>query len=225
MNNYKELFISTFSLTSPEIEAYEKYKEHLEKMSQVMNLTTIKGDDIYIKHFYDSLLLYKVNPNIDSLMDVGTGAGFPGVVYAIKNPDAEVLLVEPIKKRCLFLQDVEALLSLKNTKIYNARIEDLKEKVNFATSRAVAKINILLELIIPRLNVGGVFYCLKSGTYQDELKEAQNAINELSVEVEHIYRFSLPAGLGERVIIAFKKQKETKNIYPRKYANIVKKPL
>ena len=225
MNNYRDLLIGDFALTNEEIASFDLYKEHLEKMSQVMNLTTIKGDDIYIKHFYDSLFLYKVNPTIDSLMDIGTGAGFPGVVYAIKNPKTKVLLVEPIKKRCQFLSEIETLLNLKNTVIINERSENITQMVNYATCRAVAKINILLELIIPRLNVGGIFYCLKSGTYLTELNEAKNALKELSVEVEHIYRFSLPDNLGERVIIAFKKQQETKKIYPRKYANIVKKPL
>lgn len=217
--------INDFLLTESEIQKFKMYKEFLEEKNKVMNLTSITGDDIYIKHFYDSLLLYRVNPNMDTLLDIGTGAGFPGVPYAIKNNNTQVILVEPIKKRCLFLEELTTKLNLNNTTILNERSENLKLKASYATCRAVSKINILLELIIPHLNVDGIFYCLKSANYQEELHDASNALKQLDTQVEHIYRFSLPNNMGERVVIAFKKVKETNKLYPRPYANITKKPL
>ena len=217
--------INDFQLNDVQINKFNIYKEYLEEKNKVMNLTSITGKDIYIKHFYDSLLLFNINPNIDELMDVGTGAGFPGVPYAIVNDNTKVLLVEPIKKRCIFLEELTSKLELNNTEIINERAENLTQKVNYATCRAVSKLNILLELIIPRLNINGIFYALKGSNYKEELDESFNALKVLGAEIEHIYHFSLPNNMGERVIISFKKIKETDKKYPRRYQNIVKKPL
>lgn len=220
-----EKYLEEFNLSIEQLEKFNIYKDLLIEANQKMNLTTITNiDEIYIKHFYDSLLLYKINPQIDNLYDIGTGAGFPGMPYAIVS-NQKVVLVEATKKRCDFLKEVKDKLLLKNVTITNDRIENIKEKYSYATARAVAKINILLELITPNLEVGGIFYALKGSNYNDELNEAQHALKELNVRVNNIYKFSLPNNLGERIIIEFKKISETPSKYPRRYANIVSKPL
>ena len=224
----KDKLIKDFSLTNQEIALFDKYAEFLQTQNQVMNLTSITDiDDIYIKHFYDSLLLYKVNPDMQELADVGSGAGFPGLVYAIKTKqnNPSISLIEPIKKRCNFLNQAKDLLQLDNVQVINQRIEDMHNSYMYMTSRAVAKINILLELIIPRLSVNGIFYCMKGANYLEELNDAQNALKILNTRIEHIYKFNLPNNLGERYIIAFKKIMDTPSIYPRRYAAMIKKPL
>ena len=138
----------------------------------------------------------------------------------------KITLLEPTTKRCKFLELVKDELSLSNVTIINDRAENLKNKFyRCATARAVAQVNVLLELIIPLLEVGGLFYCLKGSNYQEELVNAENAIKELNVEIKNIYHFELPFNQGKRVIVVFEKKKKTNPKYPRPYANIVKKPL
>jgi len=222
MNNY----LVEFNLSDEALDKLHIYANNLIETNKKINLTSIVDlDEIYIKHFYDSLLLYKVNSNITDLFDIGTGAGFPGVPYSIANPKAKVYLNESNTKKCSYLSTLRQVLNLNNIYIINERAELVKQTFNFVTSRAVAKINILLELAIPRLNVGGIFYCLKGTNYIQELDEAKNAIDKLNVKIEKINKFVLPNNLGERYIIEFKKIKETPNKYPRRYSNIVKNPL
>ena len=219
--------LGDFNLTDIQYDKYEKYYQILNEKNKVMNLTAITDyEGVFIKHFYDSLLLTNVTKEYDNLIDVGSGAGFPGLVLSIFDESKKITLLEPTTKRCKFLELVKDELNLSNVTIINDRAENLKNKFyRCATARAVAQVNVLLELIIPLLEVGGLFYCLKGSNYQEELVNAENAIKELNVEIKNIYHFELPFNQGKRVIVVFEKQKKTNPKYPRSYANIVKKPL
>ena len=219
--------LDDFNLTDIQYDKYEKYYQVLNEKNKVMNLTAITDyEGVFIKHFYDSLLLTNVTKEYDNLIDVGSGAGFPGLVLSIFDESKKITLLEPTTKRCKFLELVKDELNLSNVTIINDRAENLKNKFyRCATARAVAQVNVLLELIIPLLEVGGLFYCLKGSNYQEELVSAENAIKELNVEIKNIYHFELPFNQGKRVIVVFEKKKKTNPKYPRPYANIVKKPL
>lgn len=220
MNKYLEEF-SIEDYTN-----FDKYYELLVETNKVMNLTGItEYEEVYIKHFYDSLLLTKCNNNLDNIVDVGSGAGFPGMVLAIANPNLDITLLEPLGKRCRFLNTVKEELNLNNVKVVTGRAENCRDKYMYATARAVAPMNVLLELIIPILKLNGIFYCMKGDNYQEELDKSANAIKALDLVIDAIYHFDLPNGLGKRTIIAFKKVKETRKIYPRRYSVILKQPL
>lgn len=219
--------LDDFNINDSQYTKYEKYYKLLNEKNKVMNLTAITDyEGVFIKHFYDSLLLTKITKDYDNLIDVGSGAGFPGLVLSIFDETKKITLLEPTTKRCKFLEIVKEELNLLNVTVINERAENLKNKTyHVATARAVAQVNILLELIVPLLEVGGIFYCLKGSNYQEELTNAENAIKELNVEIKNIYHYELPNSLGKRVIIVFEKMKKTNSKYPRPYANIVKKPL
>lgn len=218
--------LEDFNIDKNTYEQYDRYYNLLVETNKVMNLTSItEYNDVYIKHFYDSLLLTKCSDTLDNIIDVGSGAGFPGMVLAISNPNLNITLLEPTKKRANFLEKVKQDLNLVNVKVISERAENIKGSYNFATARAVAPLNILVELIAPLLAINGTFYCLKGSSYLDELEMASNAIKELNLKVEHIYHFDLPNDLGKRVIIEFKKTKQHNSKYPRQYAKIIKQPL
>lgn len=221
--------LNEFNLNESKLNQFEQYKNLLQEWSKKMNLTSITEDtEVYIKHFYDSLALEKyLNKNIH-LADVGTGAGFPGLPIKIAREDLIVDLIEPTTKRCTFLSQVVNDLKLENVNIINKRSEDLpdkKEMYDAITSRAVASLNILLELSIPLLKVGGKMYALKGSSFNEEIKESKNALKELKCKVTNIYEFDLPLDLGHRAIIEIEKYAETSKKYPRVYAKIKKQPL
>lgn len=218
-----------FNLNETMLNQFEEYKNLLQEWSKKMNLTSITEDtEVYIKHFYDSLVLEKYLDKNLHLADVGTGAGFPGVPLKIAREDLIVDLIEPTTKRCTFLTQVVNDLKLENVNIINKRSEDLTDKLatyDAITSRAVASLNILLELSIPLLKVGGKMYALKGSSFDEEIKEATNAFKELKCQVTNIYEFDLPLNLGHRAIIEIKKMATTPKKYPRVYAKIKKQPL
>lgn len=208
------------------------YYEMLYETSKVMNLTTIvELEEVYIKHFYDSLLMSKiVDLTSDiTLADIGTGAGFPGLVLKIVYPNLKVTLIEPIAKRCKFLQSVIDKLQLKDIYVVNERAENAvkiyRESFDIVTARAVAALNILSEICVPFVKVNGLFVALKGSSYQEEIDNACNAIGKLKVKLVKKQLFELPLNLGERAILLYKKIENTPNIYPRLYAKIKKNPL
>ena len=218
-----------FNLNETMLNQFEEYKNLLQEWSKKMNLTSITEDtEVYIKHFYDSLVLEKYLDKNLHLADVGTGAGFPGVPLKIAREDLIVDLIEPTTKRCTFLTQVVNDLKLENVNIINKRSEDLTDKLaiyDAITSRAVASLNILLELSIPLLKVKGKMYALKGISFKEELDEAKHALKELNCKVTNIYEFDLPLNLGHRAIIEIKKMATTPKKYPRVYAKIKKQPL
>lgn len=229
----ERLLIETFEIKEQSVlDSLYIYYEMLYETSKVMNLTTIvELEEAYIKHFYDSLLMSKV---VDltkelKLADIGTGAGFPGLVIKIVYPNLKVTLIEPIGKRCKFLQSVIDRLELKDIYVINERAEDAvkkyRESFDIVTARAVASLNILSEICVPFVKINGLFIALKGSSYQEEIDNACRAIGKLKVKLTKKVLLELPLKLGERSILVYKKTESTPNIYPRLYAKIKKNPL
>lgn len=209
---------------------FEKYYELLIQWSKIMNLTSILDEKgIYLKHFYDSLALSKVYQfNDERLVDIGSGAGFPGIPLKICFPNLKVTLVEPTLKRVRFLEEVINSLCLKDIICLSKRAEeltDLKETFDVVTSRAVASLPVLLELSIPLLKIDGYMLAMKGSNFEEELKKASHVLEVLGCVVEEIISFDLPANVGSRTIIKIKKQKKTDSKYPRSFAQIKRNSL
>lgn len=224
----EELKKLNIELTKKQEQQLEKYYELLIEENKKTNLTRItQKDEVYLKHFYDSLTITKVidlNQNL-SLIDIGTGAGFPGLVLKIVFPTLNITLLDSLNKRIEFLNKVIKELNLKNIKTVNSRIEDYqKETFDIVTSRAVAKTNILLELSCKLPKTNGYFIFLKANI-EEELKESQNAIKELNLTIEKKEIFNLPIENSQRTILKIKKISPIPTKYPRNFAKIKKKPL
>ncbi len=228
MKTNLDFFYEKYDLTDKQKKQYDLYYKLIKEYNKVMNLTGIDDEfGVYLKHYYDSLLISDLIKDKDLVIgDIGSGAGFPGIVLAIYFPNNSFDLIEPIKKRCNFLSEVVKELGLENVNILNKRAEDLeKEKYDIITSRAVAKLNILLELSIPLLKCEGLFIPLKGSKGNEEIIEAKNALKELNSSVEKIFEEVLPFEESLRVNIVIKKLKKTNSIYPRNFGQIRKKPL
>lgn len=222
-------YLKEFNLDEQQLLLFNTYMILLQEWSKKMNLTSITEEkEVYIKHFYDSLVLSKFVNNNELVADIGSGAGFPGIPLKIASENLSIDLIEPTTKRCVFLTEVINNLKLKNIEVINKRSEELlekKETYDVVTSRAVAALNILLELSTPLLKVKGRMYALKGASFKEEISEAEKALKELNCKVTNIYEFDLPGDLGHRVIIEITKMKETPKKYPRVYAKIKKQPL
>lgn len=211
-----------------QISQFELYLALLQEWNQKMNLTAItEEEEVWEKHFYDSVVPF-LYTDFKNLADVGSGAGFPGIPLAILFPNRQFTLIEPLAKRCRFLEEVKKQLHLDNVTIVNERAEDfVKEhrgQFDAVSARAVARLSILLELCIPLLKDNGVFIALKGAAGLDELKKAAPAMKTLHVKEKSIEQFSLGSE-GERTIITFVKTAPTPAKYPRSYSLIKKKPL
>jgi 16S rRNA (guanine527-N7)-methyltransferase len=199
-----------------------------------MNLTTItKYEEVLVKHFLDSLALFSEKPSLakHTLMDMGTGAGFPGIPLKIVYPDIKVTLVDSLNKRIIFLKEVIRVLELEDIVIIHSRAEELarkeeyREQYDIVVSRAVAKTVSLAEFCIPYVKVGGYFIPYKSGNILEELEEAQHAIKTLGGKYEDIVNFTVPSSDMQRSLIYIKKVKNTPKLYPRAGGKPLKTPL
>lgn len=223
--NLKEL---NLELTFKQKELFEKYYEFLIQENKRYNLTAIKDkEEVYYKHFYDSLTLVKTNLIKEdvSLCDIGSGAGFPGVPLKILFPNLKVTIVESQTKKTEFLKKLIKLLELENVEIINKRAEEYAHKKYFdiVTARAVADLSILNELCIPLVKKGGYFIAMK-GSYEEELEKSLKGINILGGKFINVVSFDLPKAMGKRNLIVIKKEKMVKG-YPRMFSQIKKKPL
>lgn len=196
-----------------------------------INLTSITDEeDIIIKHFIDSLSINKYLSKNKNVMDVGTGAGFPGIPLKIFNEDIEFILVDSLNKRINFLEEVKKELNINKLELIHSRIEDLakdikyREKIDIVVSRAVANLSVLSEYMLPFVRVGGFGICMKGPNINDELESSKKAIKILGGKIEKVENLVLPGNL-ERNIIIIRKEKETPNAYPRKAGIPSKKPL
>ena len=228
INELKKLHIN---ITEKQLEQLELYKKLLIEKNKVMNLTALTLEkDIYLKHFYDSLTLIKAHDFKEDLniCDLGSGAGFPGIVLKIVFPSLKIVLVDALKKRVEFLNIVIKELNLKDIIAIHERAEiySHKEKENFdiVTSRAVAKINTLLELGAQLVKVNGYFTIMK-GEVAEELESSKKAISILGFKQEEVISFKLPFENSKRNIIKLKKICKTKNKYPRNFTKIKQSPL
>ena len=214
------------NLTQQQLTQLEEYYNLLIEWNEKINLTRItEKEDVYLKHFYDSLTLVKViDLNNDlSLCDVGTGAGFPGLVLKICFPNLKITLVDSLQKRINFLNEVITELNLKNIEAVHDRAEDYakkhREEYDIVTSRAVANLRVLSELTIPMVKVGGYFAPMKANV-DDEIIEAKDIINKLSGKLERKETFNLPIEESIRNILLIKKESKTNPVYPRRMDKI-----
>ena len=220
----------SINISEKQLNDLDTYYKMLIEYNTHTNLTRITEEkEVYLKHFYDSLTLVKaVNLNNQTLLDVGTGAGFPGLVLKIVFPNLKVVLLDSLNKRITFLNSVIEKLDLKNVTAVHERAEeyakDNKESFDIVTSRAVANLNMLSELCIPFVKPGGYFIPMKADA-KDEIKNAQNAIKTLGGVIKDIINFQLPNDTGIRTLIKIEKVSKTSEKYPRKFAEIKKKPL
>ena len=223
------LKISDIVLNEKQIENLIKYLDLLIETNKVMNLTAIREEEsILEKHFIDSLLLTKIiREDEKNIIDIGTGAGFPGLVLSIVYPDKNFLLVDSVKKKISFINTVIEKIGLKNVKTSTERAEELtkdnREKFDVALCRGVANLRIILEYLIPFLKVNGRFLPQKLNI--NELEESKNALKTLNSEIINIYNFKLPISRDERIILEIVKKSKTNKIYPRAVGIPSKKPL
>lgn len=231
----KEQFINELkkidiNITVDILSKLETYYKILVSENEKYNLTAITEESqVYLKHFYDSLCIVKII-DLDNqyLLDIGTGAGFPGLVLKIVFPNLKIDLLDSTNKKCQFLQMVINKLELKNINVINARAEEYakenREKYDIVTSRAVAPLKHLLEYSIPTLKINGNFISLKSNI-DEELKNINNYYKKLSLSNEEIVKYELPYELSLRTLYKVTKNKETPMIYPRMYSQIKKKEI
>jgi 16S rRNA (guanine527-N7)-methyltransferase len=229
-NGLKELKIE---LTDLQKQQFVDYYELLVEWNKVMNLTAItEFSEVVQKHFIDSLCIVKVlRPKNEKIIDIGTGAGFPGIPIKIAFPETEILLLDSLNKRIDFLNKVIEQLGLTNITALHGRAEDFgkekkyREKFHVCVSRAVAKLSTLSEYCIPYVINGGHFISFKSGKVQDEVSMSENAIKLLGAKIECTKKFVLPYSTIERMLINIIKIQSTSLLYPRHTGKPAKEPL
>ncbi len=219
-------------LNEKQIEQFYIYMNLLLEWNEKINLTAITDpDEIILKHFIDSITIAKYIDKDAKLIDVGTGAGFPGIPLKIIRNDLEVVLLDSLQKRINFLQETINKLNLSKITARHFRVEEYarnkeqREKFDYATSRAVANLSTLSEYLIPLVKIRGYCICMKGSEIQEEIKQSQKAISILGGTIENIEKFYLPQSDITRNIILIKKEKITPNKYPRKPGMPAKEPL
>lgn len=222
------------SLSDAQIQAFEKYKNLLLEWNKVTDLTAITDEiSIYTKHFLDSLTVFRLlkAPLNASVIDIGSGAGFPGVPMKIYDDTISLTMVDSLNKRVEFLKTLTSELDLSDTLAIHGRAEDIfqdnefRENFDCGVSRALAPLPTLLEYCLPAIKVGGYFIAMKGPGYEDELKISENALNILGGQVEKIDNFSLGENNQERTLLLIKKINKSPEKYPRGLAKPRKRPL
>lgn len=222
------------NLSEHQYEQFIKYMRLVQEWNEKINLTAITEDEEVIKkHFIDCIKAFKSEEikNAKTLIDVGTGAGFPGLPIAIMQPELKVTLLDSLNKRINFLNTVVRELGLKNVVTIHSRAEDgarkpeLREKFDIATSRAVANMAVLSEFCMPYVKVGGHFVALKGPSIDEELQDGKNAIGTLGGKLKGIIEVQIEGTDLRHNIVEVKKIKECSKIYPRKAGTVSKKPL
>lgn len=232
----KELFVEEVKkigiiLNEEQLKQLEIYCNYLIEYNEHTNLTAIKEpEQIYLKHFYDSITIVKAIDfnKVNNLIDIGTGAGFPGMIVKILFPEIEVTLLDSNNKKIAFLQELTMKLGLKKVNFYHGRAEDFcvknREKFDVVTARAVSNMTLLSELCLPLTKVGGYYIALK-GSNEEEIDDSLYAIKVLGGEIEEKITFELPIENSGRNILKIKKSVNTPKEYPRRYDKMVKNPL
>lgn len=217
-------------ISQKQAEQFYTYMELLLEWNEKMNLTAITDpEEVILKHFIDSLTIIPYLKEADTVLDIGTGAGFPGIPLKILEENKKFTLLDSLNKRIIFLQTVITELELKNIQAIHGRAEEFvskkREAYDIVTSRAVARLNVLLEYMLPFVKVGGRCICMKSFEIEEELKEAKKAIEILGGEIEKIDEITLPNTDIKRKIVVIKKVKNTPSKYPRKAGTPAKEPI
>lgn len=230
----EQLALLNISLNKNQIEQFYRYYELLIEWNKVMNLTTITDyDEVNEKHFIDSLSIVKILDFLDikTVIDVGTGAGFPGIPLKIVFPHLKIVLLDSLQKRVSFLDTVINEIGLNSIITLHGRAEDFarkseyREQFDLCVSRAVANLSVLSEYCIPYVKMGGIFIAYKSGNMKEELKQSEIAVKVLGGSIENVEKFNLPQSEIERSLILIRKRKSTEKKYPRKAGVPVKNPI
>ena len=220
-------------LTDDQLEKFKKYADFLLEYNKTTNLTAIRDiEGVYLKHFYDSLLVFNNDiidySKVNNLIDVGTGAGFPGIVIKIIQPHINVTLLDSNNKKTTFLKELVKVLDLDNVTVVNDRAENFvnenRQKFDISIARAVSELRVIAELCLPLTKINGYFVALK-GNYVPEIKQASIAIEKLNSEIVSIQERQLPIENSYRSIIYIRNNKKIDDIYPRRYEQIIKKAL
>jgi 16S rRNA (guanine527-N7)-methyltransferase len=218
-------------LSDRQLEQFEIYFKFLVEYNEYVNLTAItEEEDVYIKHFYDSILVGQVLDltTVNSICDVGSGAGFPSIPLKIVYPHLNVTIVDGLDKRITFLKQLVSKLGLTNVNLVHGRAEeyakDHRESFDMVTARAVARANILNELCIPLVKVGGYFISMKGKNAEEEINEG-NSLKILNAKIVKKNEYYLPKEESKRVLILIEHFKECPTKYPRAFASIKKNPL
>lgn len=208
-----------------------KYMRLVQEWNTKVSLTTLNDDIMFcMKHIIDSLSICFYKKNEKNLIDIGTGAGFPGIPLKIYYPEMKVTLIDSVNKKVMVLNDIIEKLELKDIEALHIRAEDLardknyREKFDMATTRAVSNLSTISEYMLPFLKVGGHAICMKGPNVEEELKSGEKAINILGGEIEKIDQFNI-SNQFERKIIVIKKAKPISNLYPRGQGKALKNPL
>lgn len=219
-------------ISTSQAEQFYRYMQLLLEWNEKMNLTAItEQDEVILKHFIDSLTILPYINQANKILDVGTGAGFPGIPIKIMEPNKKITLLDSLNKRITFLNTVINELNLENVEAVHGRAEEYikqnksREVYDVVTSRAVAKLNVLLEYMLPFVKIGGKCICMKAYEIEEELNEAKKAIEILGGKIEAIDTILLPNSDIKRKIVIIKKVKNTPNKYPRKAGTPTKEPI
>lgn len=219
-------------ITENQISKFYDYMNLLLEWNEKINLTAItKPDEIILKHFVDCLTIQKYIEANKKIVDIGTGAGFPGVPLAIMNDRCRFTLVDSLNKRINFLNEIKDKLNLKNVSAIHSRAEEFdqnkmyRENFDIAVSRAVANLCVLSEYLLPAVKVGGKVICMKGSQIEEELNDAKFALKELGGKVKLVDEFLLPGTDMKRNVVVIEKVKETPKRYPRKAGTPAKQPL
>lgn len=213
---------------------FMQYKDMIKSWNEKVNLTAITEDEQIIKkHFIDCIKIFKFSPlkQAKSIIDIGTGAGFPGIPIKIVSPSTNVILLDSLNKRVNFLNEVINSLELKGISTIHGRAEDFsrkaeyRENIDVAVSRAVANLSALSEFCIPYVKVGGYFIAMKGPSVDEEIREGKNAISILGGKIDDIIKVAIEDSDLNHNLVIIKKIKETPSIYPRKAGTAIKKPL
>jgi 16S rRNA (guanine527-N7)-methyltransferase len=234
-DNFNKLLIAQGITLSPyQFNQFSEYYEQLISWNEKMNLTGImEREQVYIKHFYDSVSLSFYIPlqAIQTLADIGSGAGFPSIPLKIVYPHLKVTIVDSLNKRIQFLNHVVNILQLTDVTCIHGRAEDLarndkyRDRFDLVTARAVARLNVLNELCLPFVIKSGSFIAMKGSDPVDELNEAEASLKQLKADLSEVYSFELPIEHSKRHLIVFRKTDATPILYPRKAGIPLKEPL
>lgn len=228
MNEQFNLMLEEFDikLNSKQMKQFETYYEMLVSWNEKMNLTAItERNEVYLKHFFDSISFIRAHvPTNETLLDVGSGAGFPSIPLKILYPDLKVTIIDSLNKRITFLRALTEKLDI-DVELIHGRAEELTRKNTFdiVTARAVANLRMLGELCIPFVKKDGYFICMKGPKYIEEVESSKNMLDKLNAKIDGIVNYQITD--SNRTILIIRKLQKSKDKYPRKFSKIKSNPL